>query len=164
MKSIYWFTTHPNNTKVYHVNRWGDKPFNLREARTASESSVGLHVSPDPHGFEISRIQNKPVMEAYIPKENMETIDIWSNDYHLLSNNQQYRATIEQPYGINSTNSGPYYHPAAGEQPLLMKLLSKYGGKPKKVGGKIYLENDVSIPLRKETWPDISPSAEREAE
>ena len=77
-----WFLKNPRATKVYHVNRQG-KYFPLQQARTGSPSNIGIHVTPKK---EIAQSFNKraPVMEAYIPKHDMETIDIWGNDYNLF--------------------------------------------------------------------------------
>lgn len=86
------------------------------------------------------------MMEAYIPKENMQTIDIGANDYRLLSNN-----CIFDSRPINNI----WHYEGAGNPQLLLKLLKKYGAEPTKVGNCIYTKNRVTIPLRDETWSNV---------
>lgn len=144
-KDLLWFLKNPRATKVYHVNRQG-KTFNLREAKTSSPSNIGIHVASDKS---ISKTFNDtaPVMEAWIPKHNAEIIDIGANDYRLLSNN----------YVLDSRQY-PNYYDAAGNPKLFYELLKRYGANPVKQGNRIYTSNRVSIPLRQETFPNISES------
>lgn len=150
-KNLRWFLKHPGATKVYHVNRLG-QTFDLRDARTASSTNIGLHVTPD---VNISKTfnQNAPVMSAYIPRPNAETIDLGANDYHLLSNSLKLQAR-------NGTN----FYDAAGEPNLFQSLLQKYGAEPTKIGNRIYTKNSVSIPLRDETFPKLTIKDKQEAD
>ena len=152
-KDIYWFLKHPGFSKVYHVNRRG-KMFDLKEAKTASPSNIGIHVTSDKN---IAKTFNSeaPVMEAYIPKADMETIDIGANDYRLLSNNYRFDARPEE-----SSN----FYDAPGDPQLLFKLFKKYGAEPTKVGRRIYTKHRVTIPLRDETWPNMPWQAKQQAD
>lgn len=150
-EDIRWFRQHPGHSKVYHVNKKGET-FNLQDARTASPSNIGIHVTPHEH---ISKTfnQNAPVMEAYIPRADMETIDIGANDYRLLSNDY-----VVDARPLNSLS----YHDGAGNPQLYINLLKKYGAKPTRVGNKIYTENRAVIPLRDETWPNMPQQAKQQ--
>lgn len=64
-KSAWWFGTHPNHIKVYHVNQHTKEAFDLRNARVASKTDIGLHVSPNKESFKAHRLQGYPVMEGY---------------------------------------------------------------------------------------------------
>lgn len=126
VKDVKWFKQHPGYNKVYHVNKKGET-FSLQDARTASPSNIGIHVTPHKH---ISKTfnQNAPVMEAYIPRADMETIDIGANDYRLLSND----------YIVDSRPFPWSYYDGSGNPQLYLNLLRKYGADPTKVGNKIY--------------------------
>ena len=81
-----WFLKNPEAVKVYHGNKRGIK-FPLQEARTASVTDIGVHVSPNRNIAEtMDYTGNNAIMEAWIPKHNMETLDLGANDYNLLSN------------------------------------------------------------------------------
>lgn len=152
-----WFLKNPRATKVYHVNRQG-KYFPLQQARTGSPSNIGIHVTPKK---EIAQSFNKraPVMEAYIPKHDMETIDIWGNDYNLFSNDYKIQRTNGQfswndPRGKGANIINYSTTPTDTKR---FNLIKKYGGNPSisNDGYRLYLDNDVTIPLQKETWPDM---------
>lgn len=152
-KNGLWFLKHPGYTKVYHVNNQGKK-FDLRQARTASENNIGIHVTPNKEMAQ-SFNRNAPVMEAYIPKHNMETIDIGANDYRLMSNNYVIDARPEY--------LGNYYD-AAGNPELQFNLINKYGGEPIIKGNQLFTKNRVTIPLQKETWSDMPTNARKIAD
>lgn len=152
-RDAYWFLRNPKAVKVYHGTNQG--AFDLRNARTSSPNNLGLHVTPNKKISEkFVRGNNGAMMEAYIPKYNMETIDIWANDYNLLTNNF-----------ILDARPGPYdFYVAGGDPELFMKLLEKYGANPTLENGRIYTTNRVSIPLQKETWPNMPESARKIAD
>lgn len=155
-----WFLRNPRAVKVYHGSR---ENFNLNQARTASRNNIGIHVSPKKQIAEKFGENGGYVKSAYIPKHNMETIDIGANDYRLISNDLKLSARPSE-----STS----FYDAAGNPKLFYKLLQEQGANPsykfnpwftsaKKV---IHTENNVSIPLRNKTWKNISSKANEEAE
>lgn len=82
-----WFLRNPRAVKVYHGNKRGIK-FPLQQARIASATDVGIHVTPNRNIAESMDYAGKgAIMEAWIPRHNMETLDLGANDYNLLSNN-----------------------------------------------------------------------------
>lgn len=92
----------------------------------------------------------------------METLDIGYNNHKLLGNDFQLRATQGQ-FGKDEIGV-PQYYDAIGDQPLLLKLTKKYGGNPTLKNGKLYLDNNVTIPLRDETFGKTSPETIKEIE
>ena len=156
VKDGWWFLKNPQATKVYHGVRSGNK-FNIKDAKTASPMNIGLHVTPNKN---IAKAFNKDViLEAYIPKHNIETIDIGFNDYNLLSNKKVFP---KRPKG-----SGSFYD-NAGKNEFQVQLLKKHGAEPSinDYWGNSVLntEKDVIIPLRKETWKHIPRKADDAAE
>lgn len=124
-----WFLRNPRAIKVYHVNRQG-KYFPLQQARTGSPSNIGIHVTPKK---EIAQSFNReaPVMEAYIPKHDMETIDIWGNDYNLFSNDYSIGRTNGQfpyndPRGVGASSM---HYATIPTDIKRFNLIKKYGGK-----------------------------------
>ena len=85
LSDVGWHISNPRGVKVYHANKYGHV-FDLQKARTASENNLGFHVTPDRQIAKVFDMKNKGLMEAWIPKHNMETIDIGANDYKLISN------------------------------------------------------------------------------
>lgn len=159
-----WFLRNPRATKIYHVNRQG-KYFPLQQARTGSPSNIGIHVTPKK---EIAQSFNKeaPVMEAYIPKHDMETIDIWGNDYNLFSNDYKIQRTNGQFLWNDPRGKGANIisYSTTPTDTKRFNLIKKYGGNPSvsNDGYRLYLDNDVTIPLQKETWPNMSSTARQQ--
>ena len=162
-----WFLRNPRATKVYHGTP--SKEFtNLNQARTASQSNIGIHVTPKKEiaeSFVRFRGGNDGhLLEGYITKYNMETIDIGANDYRLFSNNWIRRKTQGQyPASTHKVGITTYYdtHP---EAILERSLYKKYGGNPSvsQSGRGLMLDNDVTIPLQKETCPNMPTKARQQ--
>lgn len=162
-----WFMKNPKAVKVYHGTP--NKEFtNLKQSRTASENNIGVHVTPRKEIAEsFVRFRGGDgahVLEGYIPKHNMETIDIGANDYRLFSNNWVRRKTQGQyPASTHKVGITTYYdtHP---EAILEKNLYKKYGGNPSvsESGRGLMLDNDVTIPLQKETWPNMPTEARQQ--
>lgn len=164
-QDVLWFMKNPKAVKVYHGTP--NKEFtNLRQSRTASENNIGVHVTPKKEIAEsFVRFRGSDgahILEGYIPKHNMETIDIGANDYRLFSNNFKRSATtgqkpVSEQFGIISYDTHP-------EAVLEKSLYKKYGGSPSVSddGRRLYLDNDVTIPLQKETWPNMPTKARQQ--
>lgn len=160
-----WFIRNPRFVKVYHGTP--NKEFtNLKQSRIASENNIGVHVTPRKEIAEsFVRFRGGDgahVLEGYIPKHNMETIDIGANDYRLFSNNFKKNATtgqkpVSEQFGIISYDTHP-------EAVLEKSLYKKYGGNPSVSddGRRLYLDNDVTVPLQKETWPNMPNKARQQ--
>jgi hypothetical protein len=146
LDDVSWFVRHPRAKKVYHGS---SSKFDLRDARTASEGNVGIHVSPKKEIAEsFARQHDGVINEAYMPGHNMTTIDIWDNDARLLSNTLKREA---MNYADDAARTGYYY----GDEDWF-KLFEKYGAEPKWrdiYEGRRGIETmkDVTIPLRDET-------------
>lgn len=146
-RDALWFIRNPRAVKVYHGTK---KPFDLKDARTASPNNIGIHVTPHK---EIAENVADNILEAWIPRHNTETIDIWENGALLLTNDYTKRKTgMDASRGIFDQ---VLYYNASGNPKLQTKLLKKYGGDPTIKDRKLYLSNDVTIPLRSETFPKI---------
>lgn len=158
LDDINWFVRHPRAKKVYHGS---SSKFDLRDARTASEDNVGIHVTPKKEVAKSFAIGPDGVInEAYIPGHNMTTVDIWSNDASLLSNNLK---RVAMNYTDDATYTG--YHDGNEDW---FKLFEKYGAEPKwrDLGdGRRGIETmkDVTIPLRDETMK-LSKKAQQQAD
>lgn len=130
-----WFLRNPRAVKVYHGTQ-SKKFTNLRDAKTASDVNIGLHVSPNKSVSEGFSGADGHIMEAYIPRHNMETIDLGYNDYNLLSNNY---------------SSFQYQYPKERFTSQFEKdLFGKYGFR--------------NIPLRDATWPKMTSKQIQQAE
>ena len=134
-QDVLWFLKNPKGVKIYHGTQ--AKNFkNLKDARVASDVNVGLHVSPNKTMVsERFAGQNGTIIEGYIPKHNMETIDLGYNNYNLLSNNH---------------SSFQYQNPQSVNSEFEKKLFGKYGFR--------------NIPLRDVTWPKMTKSQISQAE
>ena len=121
LDDVSWFVRHPRAKKVYHGS--ADK-FDLRDARTASEGNIGIHVSPNKEIAESFALRNRGVInEAYMPGHDATTIDIWDNDARLLSNAFKREA---RNYTDDAVSTGYYY----GDD-YWFNLLEKHGADPK---------------------------------
>lgn len=154
-QDMIWFFKNPKAVKVYHGTKAPDFT-DLRQSIPYSKDNVGIHVAENP-SIAQSFSNNGHILEGWIPKHNMETIDIGANDYRLLSNDYVYDAL---PYFGGYGN----FHDAAGNPKFLINLLNKYGAKPTKIGQRLYTENRVTIPLQRETWLSMPQSARQEAD
>ena len=150
---MLWFLKNPRATKVYHGTR-SPEFTDLRQGKPYSVGSVGIHVTPKKEIAQSFVSRGGHILEGYIPKHNMETIDLWGNNYNLLSNNIRYKALPK----------GQGFYEASGEPKLFFSLLQKYGAKPIKEGNKIYTEKSITIPLQKETWKAMPKEARKEAD
>lgn len=128
-----WFLRNPGAVKVYHGNTKGDY-FPLQEARTASPTDVGIHVSPKKEIAQSKNYQDTQLMEAWIPKHDMETLDLGYNNYYLISNEAHF----------------PYNRPGKTFTKFEQNILNKYG--------------DRNIKLRDKTLPNLSRDQRIEAE
>ncbi len=160
-----WFIKNPRAVKVYHGTP--NKEFtSLNQAKTASENNIGVHVTPRKEIAEsFVRFRggdDAHILEGYIPRHNMETIDIGANDYRLFGNNFRRNATTGQKpaseqFGVISYDTHP-------DAILERNLYKKYGGNPSvsEDSRRLYLDNDVIIPLQKETWSNMSTKAKQQ--
>lgn len=154
-KDLWQFVKHPDMIHIYHGTK--SPTFqNLRDAIPYSPMNVGIHVTPSREMANVFKQgEHGHILEAWIPRHNMETIDIGENDYRLLSNG----------FTREARNNGSYYF-RAGNPKLEYRLLRKYGGEPREmVTAKgtpgFELDNDVTVHLLDETWPD-APASVRE--
>lgn len=153
IRDVGWFLKHPRAVKVYHGTRSPDFT-DLKQSKPYSVGSVGIHVTPKKEIAQSFTSKGGHILQGWIPRHNIETIDLWNNNYNLLSNNIVYQAMPKERG----------FYEASGNPQLFLKLLNKYGARPTKVGNKIYTKNKVVIPLQKETWKTMPKSARSKAD
>lgn len=157
-KQIGWFIKNPRAIKIYHGNKSGFK-FDLSNAKLGSESNVGLHVSPDKnmaHSFDPT---GNATMSAWIPRHDMETIDIGANDVRLFSNNTIHFPKTNAQFNKSEIGFPDWYRSTPHDN-YRFNLMAKNNGNPSRITDKngytkMFLDNDVDINLRQETWPDM---------
>lgn len=121
LPGIQKLLTHPTWKKIYHGTR---KDFTWKEAKPYSLNNTGLHVSPNKkiaESFSLGPDNKGRVMEGYAPKPQVETIDIWDNNYNLLSTKYKIDA---RPKG-----SGSYYYTKLPDTKRI-KMLKDAGAEP----------------------------------
>lgn len=158
-KQIGWFIKNPRAVKIYHGNKYGFK-FDLKDAKIGSENNIGLHVSPDKsmaHQFDPT---GNSTMSAWIPRHNMETIDIGANDVHLFSNNPIHYSRTNGQYQTGDVIGVPKWYRSTRNDNYKFNLMKKHNGNPSKIADengytKLFLDNDIDFNLRQETWPDM---------
>lgn len=133
--------------KAYHGS---PVDFPLEEAIMGTRNDIGLHMGVGKQGRVIAKSmagENGVVKEAWVPKPQMETIDLGANGIDLLTNDIKFRKGVE--YDIAGNNS------------FRRNLLERQGAEVTE-GSKMTIDKDVTVPLLDETWPDIPPEARLE--
>ena len=149
------YLLHPSYKTVYHGS---PRPFDIKNAWTATQSDLGFHVAENKATADIMKEHGGVVYKLRIPKEDTQTIDLGRNGANHLSEFFHMKASPkEEYYNFYDTTPGDDFR---------IKMISDAGGFPStdQSNIKLYLENPVDLNIRKIAFPNIKMKDQVEAD
>lgn len=150
------YLTHPFYKTVYHGSPY---PFDIKNAWTATNYDIGLHVGENPaiantmkHG------SNGVVYKLRIPPADTQAIDIGANGVEHFDRARKFTAT--RPF--RNDGAFEYYDTTPGDE-YRISLLKNAGGDPVVDGNRLYLNNDATVNLLDNEFPGLSQNARNKA-